>query len=81
MRRSFISRYTKKVRKRITKDYGYARWCFDIFYASPSFFYKKARVIRALYDSPTRNTIPGHLHGTAEGMRRRARSSTFDGPP
>jgi len=41
-------RYTKEVRKRITKDYGYARWCFDIFYASPSFFYKKARVIRAL---------------------------------
>ena len=41
-------RYTKEVRKRITKDYGYARWCFDIFYASPSFFYKKPRVIRAL---------------------------------
>ena len=41
-------RYTKEVRKRITKDYSYARWCFDIFYASPSFFYKKARVIRAL---------------------------------
>ncbi len=41
-------RYTKEVKKRITKDYGYARWCFDIFYASPSFFYKKAKVIRAL---------------------------------
>ncbi len=41
-------RYTKEVRKRITKDYGYARWCFNIFYASPSFFYKKPRVIRAL---------------------------------
>lgn len=41
-------RYTKEVTKRVTKDYGYARWCFDIFYASPSFFYKRARVIRAL---------------------------------
>jgi geranylgeranyl reductase family protein len=41
-------RYTKEVTRRIAKDYSYARWCFDIFYASPSFFYTKNKVIRAL---------------------------------
>ncbi|MDD3845198.1 MAG: geranylgeranyl reductase family protein [Syntrophorhabdaceae bacterium] len=41
-------RYTKEIAKRITKDFGHARRYLDIFHTSPSFFYKKEKVIRAL---------------------------------
>lgn len=40
--------YTREITKRITKDFTYARWCSDVFFAAPSFFYRKNRVVRAL---------------------------------
>ncbi len=41
-------RYTREVKKQITGDFTFARWCSDIYYARPSFFYKRKRVIDAL---------------------------------
>lgn len=41
-------RYTREIKKRITADFMYGRWCSAIFYRAPSYFYKKNRVIQAL---------------------------------
>lgn len=41
-------RYSREIRKQITRDFMFGRWCSDIYYRAPSYFYRKNRVIRAL---------------------------------
>ncbi len=41
-------KYTKEINSRIVKDFTYARWCADIFFLSPQFFYRRDKVVRAL---------------------------------
>ena len=49
MKKGRLSRkYSREIKKSITGDYFYAWLCSEIFYARPSFFYRKRRVIDAL---------------------------------
>lgn len=40
-------KYTKEINRQIVKDFTYARWCADIFFLSPQFFYRRDKVVRA----------------------------------
>jgi geranylgeranyl reductase family protein len=41
-------RYSREIKKRITRDFMFGRWCSGIYYRAPSYFYRKNRVIQAL---------------------------------
>lgn len=40
-------KFTKEINRRIVKDFTYAKWCADIFFLSPQFFYRRNRVVSA----------------------------------
>ncbi len=44
---SLSKKYTKEINRQIVKDFTYAKWCADIYFMSPSFFYRRDRVIGA----------------------------------
>ncbi len=41
-------RYSREIKRQITRDFMFGRWCSEIYYRAPSYFYRKERVIRAL---------------------------------
>ncbi len=48
-KKGYLSRrYSSEIRKQITRDFMFGRWCSGIYYKAPSYFYHKNRVIKAL---------------------------------
>ncbi|MBP1748060.1 MAG: geranylgeranyl diphosphate reductase [Deltaproteobacteria bacterium] len=48
-KKGYLSRrYSKEIKKQITGDFMFGRWCSEIYYRAPSYFYRKNRVIQAL---------------------------------
>lgn len=48
-KKGYLSRrYSREVKKRITGDFMFGRWCSEIYYRAPSYFYRKNRVVEAL---------------------------------
>jgi geranylgeranyl reductase family protein len=41
-------RYSREIKRQITRDFMFGRWCSEIYYRAPSYFYRKNRVIQAL---------------------------------
>jgi len=47
--KGYLSRqYSREIKKRIMRDFMFSRWCSEIYYKAPSYFYRKNRVIQAL---------------------------------
>lgn len=48
-KKGYLSRrYSREIRKQITRDFMFGRWCSEVYYRAPSYFYRKNRVIQAL---------------------------------
>lgn len=48
-KKGYLSRrYSREIKRQITRDFMFGRWCAEIYYRKPSYFYRKNRVIQAL---------------------------------